>query len=439
MFTTITTIPTLLLGIGILLLGSGFLGSLLGIRAGLEHFPTGLTGLIMAAFFAGYVLGTYLCPPLIRRFGHIRSFTAMASLAGATVLTHAMVINPAAWMVLRIITGVCMVGLYMVIESWLSEQTAAERRGRVFSVYMTVNLLALGASQYLILVYGASGAAPFALSAVFFSIGLIPIALTRVIEPRLGEPTAAFGLRRLYAVSPLSMIAGLISGLGNGAFWGLGAVFAHEVGLSNAGIAAFMSATVIGGALLQAPIGRQSDRWDRRVVLMIVSFAGAGATAIAFVLIPISHAGLIAAAVVYGGFGFSVYSLCVAHMNDHLGSGEVLEATRGLLLVTGVGATLGPIIGGLLMQAFGPRSLMAFFGAILLLLGFYALRRMWVSPAIPTDEQGEFVPMARTSSVVLEMDPRTDEEVELDPLDAEAEQATADDAAASDTARGGGA
>ncbi|HKK05524.1 MAG TPA: MFS transporter [Gammaproteobacteria bacterium] len=417
MFRTLTTIPTLLFGIGILLLGSGFLGTLLGIRAGLENFPTGLTGLIMAAFFAGYIIGTYLCPPLIRRFGHIRSFTAMASLAGATVLVHAMVVNPAAWMALRIVTGVCMVGLYMVIESWLSEQTAAQRRGRVFSVYMTVNLLALGASQYLILVYGAVGAAPFALSAVFFSIGLIPIALTRVIEPRLGEPTAAFGLRRLYAVSPLSMMTGLISGLGNGAFWGLGAVFAHDVGLSNAGIAAFMSATVIGGALLQGPIGHQSDRWDRRIVLMIVSFAGAAAAAIAFVLIPVSHPGLIVAAVVYGGFGFSIYSLGVAHMNDHLGPGEVLEATRGVLLVTGIGATLGPVIGGLLMQYVGPRSLMAFFGVILLVLGLYALRRMWVSPAIPAEEQGEFVPMARTSGVVLEMDPRTDEEPPADPVE----------------------
>ncbi len=417
MFRTLTTIPTLLFGIGILLLGSGFLGTLLGIRAGLENFPTGLTGLIMAAFFAGYIIGTYLCPPLIRRFGHIRSFTAMASLAGATVLVHAMVVNPAAWMALRIVTGVCMVGLYMVIESWLSEQTAAQRRGRVFSVYMTVNLLALGASQYLILVYGAGGAAPFALSAVFFSIGLIPIALTRVIEPRLGEPTAAFGLRRLHAVSPLSMMGGLISGLGNGAFWGLGAVFAHDIGLSNAGIAAFMSATVVGGALLQGPIGHQSDRWDRRAVLMFVSFAGVAATTVAFVLIPISHLGLIIAAVVYGGFGFSVYSLSVAHMNDHLGPGEVLEATRGLLLITGIGATLGPVIGGLLMQYLGPRSLIAFFGVILLVLGLYALRRMWVSPAIPAEEQGEFVPMARTSGVVLEMDPRTDEEAPADPVE----------------------
>lgn len=412
MLATLLSIPTLLLGIGILLIGSGFLGTLLGIRAGLEGFSASLTGFVMAAFFAGYIIGTYVCPPLIRRVGHIRAFAAMASVASVLVILHALWVSPWVWLALRIITGICLVGLYMIIESWLNAQASSERRGKVFAAYMTINLLALGVSQFLIMIYGAAGVAPFALAAIFLSLGLVPIALTRVAEPGIDSP-APLGLRHLYRVSPLGMAGTFIAGVGNGAFWALGAVFAHGIGLSDTGIAGFMSAVVLGGALLQSFIGHQSDRHDRRKVLIVVSFLGASAGMLMFFTAGHSQAGLLISALLYGGFAFSVYPLSVAHTNDHLSPAEVLEATRSLLLLNGIGATLGPLLAGPLLDVFGMSSLMAYFAALLGLFGLFGLYRMQVSAPVPGEEQVAFVPMARTSQVALEMDPRTETETEL--------------------------
>lgn len=415
MIATVVSIHTLLLGIGILLAGSGLLGILIGLRAELEQFPGAIIGAIMSAFFFGYVLGSYWCPVLIRRVGHIRAFAALASVAAVSVLAHALVVHPAAWFGFRVLTGICMLGLYMVIESWLNAQVEPQRRGKVFAVYMTVNLLALGFSQFLILAYGPGGMGSFILVAILFALGLVPVALTDVREPAPVE-TPTLSLRHLLQVSPLAGVGSFASGLVNGAFWGMAAVFAHRIGMSHVSIAVLLSATILGGALLQLPIGHYSDNHDRRVVLMFTSLAAAGVALLALVASYTSHAALIVAGVFYGGFSFSVYSLVVAHLNDQLAPGEALEATRALLLLNGVGAALGPALAGALMQGFGPRTLIGFWAAVLGALGVFALWRVRVGVPIPAEEQGEFVPMARTSTAALEMDPRADPEpqVELD-------------------------
>lgn len=413
MLATVTSIYTLLLGIGILLAGSGLLGTLVGLRAELEQFSGSVIGIIMSAFFFGYVLGSYWCPALIRRVGHIRAFAAMAALAAASVLAHALVVHPIAWFVLRVITGICMLGLYMVIESWLNEQVDRYRRGKVFAVYMTVNLLALGFSQFLILVYGPSGIGSFALVAILFTLGLIPIALTSVREPTPVE-APSFSLRHMFQMSPLGVVGGFASGLVNGAFWGMAPVFAHRIGMDAQGIAIFMSGIILGGALLQFPIGHYSDRYDRRTVLTFTALISAGIAAAALFASQVSHALLIAVGILYGGFSFSVYSLCVAHLNDQVEAGESLEATRGLLLLNGIGAAMGPALAGGMMQMFGPHSLLAYWALVLGLLGAFALWRMRAGEPVPVEAQGEFVPMSRTSVAALEMDPRVDLEPELD-------------------------
>ncbi len=413
MLATVASIYTLLLGIGILLVGSGLLGTLLGLRAEMEAFTGSQIGMVMSAFFAGYVIGSYWCPKLIQRFGHIRAFTAMAALAATTVMIHPLAVNPVAWVLLRVVTGFCMLGLYMVIESWLNEQVEHHRRGKVFAVYMTTNLVALGLGQFLILPYGAQGTTTFMLAALLFTLGLVPVALTNVREP---TPVVApkLGLRHLFEISPLGVAGGFISGLGNGAFWGMGAVFASRIGLAPSHVAFFMSALILGGALLQFPIGQLSDRYDRRRVLTVVAFISAAVAVLAYTFAGISEAGLIMAAVLYGGFSFAVYSLSVAHLNDHIQPGEVLEATRGLLLLNGIGAALGPMLAGATMEVLGARSLPLFWGLCFGALGTFAVVRMRISAPIPAEEQADFVPLSRTSPIALEMDPRAELEPEFE-------------------------
>jgi len=407
MLSKLYSIYSLLLAIAILLLGSGLLGTALGIRAGQEGFSEAVTGIIMSAFFLGYVLGSYLCPRLIREVGHIRTFTVLAAIGSVAILVHGLLIGPVVWWFLRVVTGICMVGLYLVVESWLNSLLDIQHRGKIFSVYISVTLLSLGVSQYLLLIYGATALNTLVLCAIFFSLALVPVAVTRLIQPaQVTVPKLL--LRRLVVISPLGVAGSLATGLGNGAFWAVGALYGHGMGLSEAEIAFFMSAVIFGGALLQVPIGHLSDSFDRRMVLLFVcGFTVIFALGI-FFFAPRSETLFLVSAILYGGFSFAVYSLAVAHTNDHVEAHDVLEATRGLLLLNGIGATIGPIVAGAVMQYFGVTMLMWYFAAVFGLLGVFTLYRMMTSAAIPAEEQSEFVALSRTGPAAVEMDPRAD-------------------------------
>jgi len=391
--------------------GIGLLFTALGLRAGLVEFPVVVTGLVMSAYFAGFILGTYVCPAIIRRAGHIRAFAAMASVASTMPILHALVVTPWAWGALRLVTGACVVGLYMVIESWLNALAPNAVRGKIFAAYMATTLGALAFGQYLILVGDVLGFTPFALVSILLSFALVPVALTRVPEP---PPVAAPkpALRSLLAVAPVGFVGALASGLLNGAFFGMGAVFAQRVGMDEAGVATFMSATIIGGALLQWPVGHLSDRRDRRLVLAVVCASAAVLAALAFVAEHFSGPLLAIVAFFYGGLAFTVYGISVAHVNDVLEPGRVLEATGSLLLVHGIGAAIGPAAAGLLMQPLGPGSLLVYFALVLAAAAAYALYRYKLIARPQVGEPYGYVPMADSSQALLRMDPRTETESE---------------------------
>ncbi|MFA5626027.1 MAG: MFS transporter [Thiohalomonadaceae bacterium] len=403
MLILVTSLFSLLLGIGLLLIGMGSLGTLLGLRAGIEQFGSVLTGVVMAAYFLGFVVGNRLCPPLILRVGPIRAFATMAAIVTVVSLMHPLLVSPYAWFVLRVINGACMMGLYMVIESWLNVITPNERRGQVFAVYMATTLVAMALGQYLILIGDITSLLPFSLTAMFLVLALVPVALTRISQPEPVE-VQRLSMPALFRISPLGATGALFAGMATGAFWGMGPLFTHRIDLTSAETAIFMSAVVLGGALLQWPIGRLSDRYDRRRVLAVICLAAALAALVGYVLVYLWPGALFVSAFAYGGFAFTVYSLSVAHTNDHMSKEQMLEATRSLLLLHGIGAASGPILAGVLMRWFGPGSLLLYFAVVQILLGLYAVRRIRIRPPIISAEP--FHPMAsETSQVVLELSP----------------------------------
>lgn len=397
---------SLLLATALLLVGIGLFFTALGLRAAHAQFSVLATGLMMSAYFAGFILGTFVCPALIRRAGHIRAFAAMASVASTTAIVHAIVVDPWIWGALRLVTGVCLVGLYMVMESWLNGLAPNAARGRVFAAYMAVTLVAMGLGQFLVLVGDVVGFVPLGLVSILLSLALVPVAFTRTPEPR-PVTVAKLSLARLYRISPLGFAAAFASGLLNSAFYGMGAVFGQRVGLGEAGIAAFMAATIFGGALLQWPIGHASDRHDRGRVLALVC---AAAAALAFAMrasAPVSQGWLIACAFFYGGFAFTVYGLSVALVNDRIDQDQVLEAASTLLLVHGTGAALGPTVAAVAMDAFGPGGLPVYFAIMLAAIGLFSVWRLRAGLPVAAEGQQGYVSMASSSPVVLEMDPRT--------------------------------
>lgn len=400
-------LASLLSGVGLLVVGTGLLFAAIGAQSGAAKFSALVTGLINSAYFAGFIYGTYAGPAIIRRVGHIRAFAAMATVASALPILHALWLNAWSWGALRFITGVCLVGLYIVIESWLNVAASSEQRGKVFATYMAVSGISMALGQWLILVGDRFGFVPFALVSVLFSFALLPITLTPVSEP---EPTEApkLGLIKLFAISPIGVIGALASGMLNGTFFSLGHVFGQGVGFSEGGIATFMAATILGGAAFQWPVGHLSDRHDRRVVLFWVCMCGAAVAATGFYLAREYEGALIFLGIMYGGLAFTVYGLAVAHVNDLIDPSRVLEVTGGLLLLYGVGATIGPTLGGAIMDWVGPESLMLFFGGVLLLLALSVWRVTSIRP-LNVGEPGhkaDYVLMGSGSQAVLQMDPR---------------------------------
>lgn len=396
-------LSSILSGTGVMVVGIGLLFSVLGLRAGLAEFSSAVTGLIMSAYFVGYILGTIVCPSLIHRVGHIRTFAAMASIASTMPVLHALWVDPWFWGALRLITGICVVGLYIVIESWLNTLAPKEQRGRVFSIYMSVTFVALAIGQWLILVGDTHSFVPFALVSILLSFALLPITLTPISQP-IAVERPRLDLRALYRISPLGLAGAIVSGMLNGSFYGLGAAYAQGVGFSDVGVAAFMAATILGGAVFQWPVGHYSDSHDRRYVLLGICIVSAVLALLAFLCSFWSENMLITISTLYGGCVFTLYGLSVAHVNDLVDNSRLLEVAGGLLLVHGMGAAAGPTIAGLVMAWINPHSLMLLFSLTLAIMATYAVRRIHAAPPVPEEEKSSYVVMTGTAPAVIQVD-----------------------------------
>lgn len=414
-------ISSLLCAVALLLLGNGLLNTLLTLRGVAEGYSTGMLGLIMSGYFVGFLLGTWLAIPLVRRVGHIRAFAFFAALAASTALLHILLVNPWVWLGLRVLYGLALVSLYMVIESWLNAQVPSEKRGQVFALYMMVNLGALAAAQQLLNLASPSDFVLFVLAALLISAALMPITLTRQTQPSMPE-TLHTNLRQLARVAPVAMAAAGLSGLALGAFWGMAPVYASLSGFDAPGVGLLMSGTILGGALLQWPIGHYSDRHDRRQVLLWVVLLAV----VVALLMTLLSAGpwLLTAMFIWGGLAFAIYPLAVAQMVDQLHSDEILAGSSGLLMVNGIGSVCGPLLAGLLMEQFGAQALPLHFVVSLSLLAAYTLYRLRHVSDLINEPHGHFMPMLRTSHTVLELIPEAPA-TEPEPPSADAQPATA--------------
>ncbi len=216
---TRATIVVLLVATAVLLAGSGLFGTLLGVRASVEDFPTTATGLIMSAYFAGFILGAFLGVRIVAEVGHIRAFAAFAAVSAAIALLHVLWVDVLPWAVFRFVHGIAMVGLALITESWLNAKAAPGNRGRIFALYMVVNLSALAVGQLLLTTGEAASFELFALVAILFALSLLPTALVRVRTPVLHEPTG-LGLGALLRLSPVGSVGcfavGVVGGVPSG-------------------------------------------------------------------------------------------------------------------------------------------------------------------------------------------------------------------------------
>jgi MFS family permease len=359
-------------------LANGFFGTFISLRVALDF--AGMTAaLILSGYFAGFTIGALYCTGIIERFGHIRSYAAFAGLAVAATAAMPLGINPLSWLVLRAVIGFGCAGLFVTTESWLNAKVSPAERGRVFSIYMVGTFLALAFGQVLIGQVEIEAPAPFNIIVLLFAMALALVSLTRAEPPRIvAAVRLPFG--QLERTAPVAAVGATLSGLISGAFYALVPAWMQGKGADQSTIGLVMLAAVLGGLGFQIPVGRLSDRMDRRLVLAMLCL-GLVATSIALIYLPRTRPAILPAAFLFGGFLSTLYPVCVAHAHDRVHSDKVVPVSGRLILLSGIGSVVGPLVGMNFMEQFGIDGVLYLIAAVALLLAFIAaLRSMGFAP-----------------------------------------------------------
>ncbi len=392
----------LLLGMMLLLLGNGMQGTLLGIRGAIEGFDASTMAWVMSAYYLGFLFGTRRVAVMIRRVGHVRVFSALASWVAAAFILYAVDPSPPLWIAMRLVVGFCFAGLYVVAESWLNEAATNETRGQALSLYMIAQMVGIISAQAVVNLADPAGYTLFIVMSVLVSVSFAPILLTVSAAPAY-QTTQPMTLRQLFRISPLGCVGTFVLGGVYAAIFGMGAVFGTSKGLDVSQISVFVAAIYIGGLVCQFPIGWASDRMDRRILITGLTALGALMTPLVFFL-PGNLPLLYATAFLIGGIANPLYSLLIAYTNDFLRHSDMAAASGGLLFIHGTGSIMGPFVIGALMTRFGADAYFLYLSALFALIAGYAGFRMTRRAAPPIAQTTAYAPVTpQTSPVALEV------------------------------------
>lgn len=409
----ILPVTGLMLSTFFLLAGSGLTGVTLPLRASLEGWGPVTIGWIGFGYALCFTAGCLIVPRMVQRVGHVRVYAVLATLLSMSLLFHALVVHPLAWIAFRGIAGFALAGAYMVVESWLNEKATNESRGQIFSFYMIMNMVGLMAGQFMVVLGDPATTTLFILAAILYAMAVIPTGLSNATSPQpLTEVKLDLG--KLFRNSPAAMVGMFVTGVIAGVWNFQAPVFAELIGLTGNQIPIMLALAMISGAIFQLPLGRASDRMDRRYVMVFAGVLGV-LVAIGYALIPgaASAPGIFITIFILGAILFPIYSLVVAHANDYAEPSDFVEISSGLLIVNGVGAMVGPVASGFLMEAIGPGGFFVALAIAFAIFGGYAGWRITQRAAVPTEDMTDYtyVPMNRSQTPeTVNLDPRSEEE-----------------------------
>lgn len=409
MISTLNRVATLLLATGIILIGHGLQISLLPVYAAGAGWSATAIGYIGSVYFLGFVFGCIANPHVVGRVGHIRAFMVMASLACSALLIAGLIVNVGVWLICRFAFGVAIAGMYMVIESWLSSITPQLQRSRILAVYTMICLLGIAIGQALLGLEAEPSVRQFMLAGVFTALAIIPVGLTRISAPA-PVPTVSFSPRALLRASEVALVVSALAGAATGTYWSLGPLLAQSIGMSSAEVGLLMGAGVVGGALVQIPIGYFADHVDRRRIIALTAFAGAAFSVLAFVAAgrEATDAIIFVSMFAVGAAIMPMYALCIGHACDNSAM-SLVEITSSILIVNGVGSIIGPVLAAVAMQWFGASVFFAVIAATLSAIAAFATYRIFVveRPVVPRDDATPVLP--RTTQAVADLPVETEE------------------------------
>ncbi len=342
----------LFVGIGMLLVGAGLFGTLISVRSELDGFGALMIGLISAAYYGGFLLGSRLTLRLLHEVGHIRVYAALASTFSAAIVLAGLVAGPLPWLMLRFVAGACLAGQYVVAESWLNQLVTNQRRARLLSRYTVLTVVAFGVGQLWFSRVDPNAMTGFGIAAILIALAVTPVALSvDATPPTIAQPVH-LPLRQLFALAWTGAVTSTLVGIAHGAFLGLGAVYAARSGLSLGQIGLFVLMPTIGSLLLSVPMSSLSDRRDRRMIGTIAAVVAALAALALLAVGPDTPAGFAAMALL-GGMTYPLYTIAGAYTNDWVPEDTLTAVASHLVMLFGVGALLGPVVASLMMAAMG--------------------------------------------------------------------------------------
>ena len=415
-------------GFGMIIISHGFQGNLLGIRAVLEDFNYIATGTMMSGYFIGYFVGANMVPNLVSKVGHIRVFAAFASMASLSALVHAVFVDPYVWTISRFLTGFSMIGIFIIVESWLNDRATNKTRGKVLSLYMLVTYLGMSMGNLLLNVSSPKNYEPFIMISLLFSIALVPILLTKRKPPTF-KKISSIKIKELFKISPFGSFSTFCSGFIFSAMLTMLSVYAVTMNLSVFEISVLLVGVTLAGALFQWPIGSLSDNYDRRLIII-----GCCLFASIFTILSIFYSGLsfnnlldeemlrfsyfavgtgmdktklFIFIILLAGMILPLFSLNLALVNDYIPKEKFVAAGGGLNIIFGLGAIGGPIICSVLMSLFGPNGFfihLLFFLLVMSLFGIFRLTRR----KYEDNPESTFTPLPKDITPLgIELDPDT--------------------------------
>ena len=393
----------LFLGMGFIMLAHGYQGSLLGVRAVQEDFSLVATGFMMSGYYVGYFIGAKTIPGFILRVGHIRVFAAFASIASIVILMHSILIHPFTWFILRVVTGISMVSIYTIAESWLNDRSSNKNRGSVLSIYMIVLYGSMGIGMFFLNFSKPENFQPFILVSLFMSLALIPILLTKRKAPTF-KKISSMSLRELYEVSPLGMVGSLFYGTAQSALFSLLAVYAASMNFTIFEISLVTFLLAISGAVAQFPIGKLSDKFDRRLVIVYTTF-GAAFFALCAIFasnqmylpdnLGTSKTWFYIFLILFSFCSLPMFAIIFAHTNDYIPKEKFVAAGAGLQFAFGLGAISGPFLCSVFMDVIGSNGYFVFLIIFHSIIGIFAIHRMRIRGSVENPDS-QFVAMPQT-------------------------------------------
>jgi len=371
----ILSFSALFLSVILLQLSTGGVAPLDALAGVQNGFTTTQIGLLGSSHFVGFFIGCFWAPRLIGSIGHSRSFAAFASSGTLGILFHTIIVDPYAWSIMRIMSGLCVAGCFTVIEAWLQAKFSNRNRGRAMGTYRMADLGAGFCAQLVIGVLDPSSYISYNILAILCCASLLPLLLTRIPQPATGM-SPRLNPKLAYGISPVACAAVVTAGLTTSSFRMMGPIYGIEVGLNTNLIALFLGSFILGGAVAQYPAGWIADRFDRRRVMVALSGMAILSCIATVALSGSGPAGIFLGAVIFGMTTFPIFSVGAAHASDFADPEQMVDLSSSLLFLYAVGAIVSPFLSSALIVLAGPESMFVFIAVVHLVLCMFALIRM---------------------------------------------------------------